>query len=69
MNLTLIGFLRDLFLGVSTFGVCSSLAVHRVEGLLFIYPVSQQVSETWIPLGSSYAAFRVSVLEGFLSWY
>ena len=31
--------------------------------------VSQQVSETWIPLGSSYAAFRVLVLERLLSWY
>ena len=69
MNLILIEFLRDVVLGVSTFSVCSSLAMYRVGGLLFIYPVSQQVSETWILLGSSYAAFRVSVLEGLLSWY
>ena len=67
MNSTRIGFLRDLVLGISTFGVCSSLAMYRVGGMLVIYPVSQQVSETWIPLGSSYAAFRVSVLEGLLS--
>ena len=44
------------FLGVSTFGVCSSLAVYRAGGLLMIYPVSQQVSETWILLGDSYTA-------------